>query len=69
MYPTVLFSAVTVTNDVFAARPWCGAQGCALLLCSEMFVRAFDEEVFSHFRQMKTVIWATLGLFSASYLR
>lgn len=69
MYPTMLFSAVTVTNDVFAARPWCGVPGCALLVCSEMFVRAFDEEVFSCLRQMKAVIWATLGLFSASYLR
>lgn len=43
--------------------------GGVLVLGSEMFVRAFDEDVSSCARQMKRVIWATLGLFSASYLR
>lgn len=58
-----------VTDDVFAARAWYGPWGCVLVRGSEMFVRAFGEDVSSYVRQMKSVIWATLGLFSASYLR
>lgn len=53
---------------MFAARAWCGLWGYVLLFGSEMSVRAFDEDMSSYVRQMKSVIWATLGLLSASCL-
>lgn len=57
-----------VTDGVFAARAWSGPWGRVLVLGSEMFVRAFDEDASSCARQMESVIWTTLGRLSASFL-
>lgn len=58
-----------VTDPLFAVRAWSGPWGRVLVPGSDMFVRALDVDVSSCVRQMKSVIWVTLGLFRAAYLR